>query len=109
MTWWLLLIVLMVIWLAWGAAGLLELKAQKLEGKRPPDAGFSIVPVFPLFPVVLFGIAKLIDVFVAPSGSLSIFWLHMALAAAIAVTIARDLFRIRAARALLRDTKSDSH
>ena len=69
-------------------------KIEKLQGKRPPDAGYSIVPVIPAFPLALVGIAKLVDLFASPWGTRVIFWLHFVLGVFVAAMIAYSLYQI---------------
>jgi hypothetical protein len=103
MSWWaILLIVTTATWSLWVVVGLLELRAEKLEGKRPADAGFSAVPVIPLFPMALLGAAALVDRIKAPWGTMIVLWLHVALAAGIVWAIVSALRRGRAAKRLHR-------
>jgi hypothetical protein len=95
MSWWLLFIFVTLTWFAWCAGAILELKADKLEGKCPPDAGCSLVPIVPLYPLALFGIAMLLDKFLTPWGTRIILWFHIALGILFAAAIIRDLNRIR--------------
>src|SRR5262245_7318956 len=45
-------ILVTLAWLLWAVGGAIALHADKLENKRPKDAGFSIVPIIPLFPAI---------------------------------------------------------
>ncbi len=64
-------------WAAWMLAGAWATPADVAEGRRPRDAGFSFVPVAPVFPLIAWGMALVIDGFAAPWGSVSLTLLHV--------------------------------
>jgi hypothetical protein len=86
-----------VAWSLWAVAGAAALRADKLEQKRPPDAGFSVVPVIPLFPIVAVVLAVFIDEHAAPWGTRTVGGIHALLALTFLACIARELRRIRSA------------
>ena len=86
-----------IAWLLWAIACAAALRADKLERKRPPDAGFSAVPIIPLFPIVAVALAVFIDEHAAPWGARTIGGIHALLALTFLVCIARELRRIRSA------------
>ena len=90
-------ILVTLVWLLWAVGGAIALHADKLEKKRPQDAGFSIVPIIPLFPLIAILAAAGLDKAVAPWGTRAIGALHVLLALAFLVAIARELIRIRSA------------
>jgi hypothetical protein len=57
-----------VAWLFWAVGGALGLSADIAEGMRPHDAGFSLMPVIPVFPLMAIGLAMGIDGFAPPMG-----------------------------------------
>jgi hypothetical protein len=62
------LIIIALAWLPYPFAGVANVSAEVLEGKRHKDAGFSFLPELIVFPALLFGIASLIDCFAMPWG-----------------------------------------
>lgn len=94
---WLLLSSISVAWLLWCFAGVWEVKVEDRRNPLPDGTrrGFSIVPVIPLYPVALWGIAKLIDRFANPWGSVSIVLLHAILGVVALGSCIRDHFRLR--------------
>ena len=93
----LLPVVVFVSWLAisLAPAGKLAIEDARVGVPEDKRRGVSILPGFPLFPLLFWGLACLIDLFCAPWGSWSIIALHsIALVAAI-FTIVRDTLVLR--------------
>jgi hypothetical protein len=87
-------ILVFLAWVLWAVGGVLALHADKLEHKRPKEAGFSFVPIIPLFPVVAILVAVISDLVVGPWGTRAIAAIHVLLVLAFLVGIARELFRV---------------
>jgi hypothetical protein len=98
MNFWILLAFVSITWLVWLIGCVMALKADQLRRKRPPDAGVSIVPVIPLFPLLAVEIATLIDKLVPPWGTRIIAGLHSLLLIVYLVGIAYEARRIRSLR-----------
>ena len=94
---WTLVAIVVVAWLLWAAVGLFSLEADKIQKKRPPDAGFSILPVVPLFPLLFIGLAWLIDEYAWPWGTRIIGGLHVLLIVIYLVGIVYEMRRTRSA------------
>jgi hypothetical protein len=97
MPWWLLLLVVSLTWCLWVVAAV-EGRAAADAAKRTPSdkrGGVSILPVIPLFPLVLFGVAKVVDIIADPWGTRVIVILHLLLALALLTSVARDVGRLR--------------
>lgn len=97
MPWWLLLLTICLTWCLWVLAALAEIAVGKAANKIPKDHGFSPMPVIPVFPLALFGLAKLVDVFVAPWGTVVMGAIHGLLALVFLTAIARSWYRLRSA------------
>ena len=100
MPWWFLLIFVFFAWCLWAVAALAQRTVrQAKQGVLAENrGGMSIGPVIPLFPLSSFGIAKLLDVIVAPWGTWSIVILHGIMVVACTFTLVRDLLRLRSLR-----------
>jgi hypothetical protein len=55
----------------------------------------TLVPVIPVFPLIFWGAAKLIDLIADPWGTMTVTWFHALLAVVFIVSIARDIIRLR--------------
>ncbi len=101
MPWWILLGLLFIVWLLWGVSAAAEKSAAEAEKGIPHGErrGVSIAPIIPLFPIVLFGIAKLVDLFIYPWGTRTMATLHAVLALIFIYSLVRGLIRLRAADA----------
>jgi hypothetical protein len=62
------------------------------EGQR---RGMSAAPVIPVFPLFLWGTARVIDLVLDPWGAVVIGWLHAVFAIVLLVSIVRDWRRLR--------------
>jgi hypothetical protein len=89
---WVLPGLLLVVWLLWVlacAAGVAAEDVRRgtlLEHRR----GVSILPAFPLFPLLFWGVALVGDVWVAPWGTLVVGTLHVGFAIVLLVSLFRD-------------------
>jgi hypothetical protein len=78
---WALLILLFVAWTLWLFACMAEVALAEAR-KGIPEAerrGVSILPGMPIFPLVFWGIALFIDLFVKPWGTNVVAAIHLAL------------------------------
>lgn len=95
---WLLLGFLAVVWCLWAvAAAAAEAVRAATDGRKVH--GVSILPVIPFYPLVLWGVALLIDRAAAPWGTRVVAAGHAAFAVALAASIIRDRWRLRRAGA----------
>jgi hypothetical protein len=93
----LLPIFLFAVWMVWIPVCLLERRARGESGH------FSAVPVIPVFPLVAWGLAVVLDWIYNRLGLLVIGGLHALLLLAFLISVARSLYVIRRNR---RSTKS---
>ena len=96
---WLLPFVVLV-WLMWAVAATLQVRVWDVVDPLPngQPRGMSALPVIPLFPLLLWGLAKLIDHGIAPWGTVAIGSLHVLFALALSISIIRDWYRLRQLR-----------
>src|SRR5262249_35829962 len=78
MPWWLLLLFVFLVWCLWAVAATMQVAVEDArhpltDGKR---RGMSPAPVIPVFPLALWGAAKLLDLIVDPWGTMIIGSLH---------------------------------
>jgi hypothetical protein len=97
MPWWVLLLFVLFVWCLWAVAAAaqtgVEYKRRPLpDGQRP---GVSIAPAIPVFPLVFWCAAKLIDLIANPWGTTVIAVLHAAFAVVLVLSIVRDCVRLR--------------
>lgn len=102
---------IVVVWLMWAVAATLQVRVRDVvepltDGNR---RGMSVVPVIPLFPLLLWGIANLVDLGVAPWGTVLIGSLHVLFALALVISIARDWFRLRRLRSIGHSRSRDEY
>jgi hypothetical protein len=95
---WLLSILVTLTWVLWAVGGAIALHADKRQGKSPQDAGFSFVPIIPLFPILAVVAAVYADKIIAPWGTRVVGGLHVVLAVTFLVAIAGALHRMRSGR-----------
>lgn len=90
---WLLPALLLGVWCLWAFAATAELRAKELRLSIPKDqrGGVSILPVIPLFPLLFWGVAWLMDAWASPWGTVAIGTLHIILMAMMGFTFVRDL------------------
>jgi hypothetical protein len=94
---WLLLVFLFATWFVWVIACAAE---KAVDGARRglPEGqrgGVSILPGIPVFPLVFWGIALLIDLVVEPWGTWGIGLAHGVFLVLLMVSIMRNWFRLR--------------
>jgi hypothetical protein len=77
-TWWMLCIVIFACWVCFIALGATAVSFRNAVEKVPvgQEHGFSAAPIVPVLPMLLFGIAKCVDHFLPPWGTLVIEALH---------------------------------
>ena len=93
---WFLLAFLLAVWLVWVVACAAEAAlADAVRGI--PDGqrrGVSVLPGFPLFPLLFWGAALLIDRFVSPWGTLIVGGAHVVFIILLSVSIYRNRKRL---------------
>jgi hypothetical protein len=80
---------LFVVWFVWIPVCLLEREARGESG------GFSVLPGFPLFPLLAWGLAALLDRLYDNLGLIIVGGLHVLLLANFIVSVTRSLITIR--------------
>jgi hypothetical protein len=93
MPWWMLLLFLTFTWFVWVVGGALAARLAIVEGRLAPNAGFCPAPVFPVFPLLFFGVAKLVDLLLPPWGTNVVGMLHGGLLVLFIILILRDILR----------------
>ncbi len=94
---WPLLAGVFVVWCLWAIAASIQRAAEDARKGIPKEqrGGVSILPVIPLNPLVLWGVACLIDDFSSPWGTLIVGTGHGVFAAFLFVSIVRDWMCLR--------------
>ena len=97
MTSWPFAVFLLVVWCLWAGAAAAHRAAEDArrgipEGQR---GGVSILPAIPVFPVVSWSIAWLMDRAVSPWGTWAVGVSHGVFAACLFISLVRDRRRIR--------------
>jgi len=97
MPWWLLLLIVFFVWCLWAAAGAAQVAVENARHPLPDGQrrGMSFVPVIPVFPLVFWGAAKLIDLVVDPWGTRIVASLHAAFAIILVTSIVPDSMHLR--------------
>jgi hypothetical protein len=97
MPWWLLLLIVFFVWCLWAAAAAAQVAVENARQALPGGhrRGISFVPVIPVFPLVFWGAAKLIDLVVDPWGTRIVASLHAVFAVILVASIVRDSMRLR--------------
>jgi hypothetical protein len=85
-------------WGSWVVFGAADAAVEVAEGRRPPDAGFSFVPVIPLFPLLFWGAAVWIDSVAPPLGTYTVTALHLAMFVGYVWGTFRAVARLRVAK-----------
>jgi type IV secretory pathway VirB6-like protein len=93
---WILLSLVCLVWILWAVASLIQATLRNATLEQDQRREFSPVPVIPIFPLALWGIAILVDRFFAPWGTVVIGGLHAAFAATIVAYIVYCLPQLRA-------------
>jgi len=84
---WSLFALVTVTWLLWAAGALQGHCRAKREGRVPLEAGLSIAPVIPLFPLLFIAIASFMDWLLPPWGTRVVGSVHALLAITFFVAI----------------------
>jgi hypothetical protein len=87
MSWWALLTLIMGTWLLWAVGLLIGNRLAIRAGRRPPNAGVSLAPIIPVFPLFFFGLAVLINWFASPWGTWLVGGFHAMLSVIFLVAI----------------------
>jgi hypothetical protein len=97
MPWWLLLVFIFFVWCLWAVAAAAQVAVENVRQPLPDGQrrGMSPAPVIPVFPLVLWGAAILIDLVVDPWGTIIVGSLHAVYAVILVVSIVRDWWRLR--------------
>ncbi len=93
-----LLVVVFAAWVAWVMAGVagIALEDARLGVPEAERRGVSILPAIPLFPLVVWGVALLIDLAADPWGTRVVGGVHAAWLVVNAGLVLRDVLRLRA-------------
>src|SRR5262245_58599294 len=85
MPWWLLLILVTIVWVLLMMASMARLAMEDARRGVPENErrGVSCLPVFPVVPLVMWGVALLIDLIAEPWGTWIIVSLHTVLLVAV--------------------------
>ena len=96
MAWWLLLVFVFFVWCLWAVAATTRVAVENARRPVPNGRprGMSPAPVIPVFPLVLWGAAKLTDHYIDPWGTIIIGSLHAVYAVILVVSIVRDCVRL---------------
>ncbi|MBS0207353.1 MAG: hypothetical protein JSS27_00230 [Planctomycetes bacterium] len=83
MEWWKLQLLIWFFWILWVLCGTVDKGIENIRDPLPDGSrrGFSWMPIIPVLPLAFWGVAELIDIAVAPWGSLAIGLLHAILGA----------------------------
>jgi hypothetical protein len=97
MSWWLLLLFIFLVWCLWAAAAMAQVAVYNARNsiRNGDERGLSLVPVIPVFPLLFWGAAKLIDLIADPWGTILVLSFHAIFAVVLVVSIARDTMRLR--------------
>jgi hypothetical protein len=92
-----------VLFLTWFAlavvsAGKLAIEDEARNAPKSERRGTSIFPSFPIYPLIAWGIAVLLDRRIAPWGSWSLLIIHLIVLLCSVFIITRDLRDLRRAR-----------
>jgi hypothetical protein len=94
-------VVIFVSWLAFAVApaGKLAIEDEQNKVREDKRRGNSILPGWPLFPLVVWGVAIAVDHLIPPWGAGTFLGLHVVLLAVSVWIIVRDILRLRKLRA----------
>jgi hypothetical protein len=94
---WLLLFWLLLVWWLWVVACATQRALADAHAGTPVErrGGVSVLPIFPIFPCIAWGIAGVGDRFANPYGSVVIAALHAVFALALLLSIFRDRLALR--------------
>lgn len=90
-----------IIFLAWFTASVAPAGSKAIEDAKrgvPEDKrqGTSIMPLFPVLPLMMWGIAWLINQVASPWGTWGMLWFHLAILLVSFAIIVRDILRLKA-------------
>ena len=109
MPWWLLLLFIFFVWCLWAVAAAAQLAVE--DARRPLPNGarrnLSVVPVLPVYPLILWGVAVLLNTVWDQCGTILVGCLHALFAMVLVVSIARDWWRLRTGVAFDRGAAPD--
>ncbi len=94
---WVLLLFILLVWCLWAVAAATELAAEDALRGVPAEQrrGVSLFPILPVFPLILWGFAWLIDRAAGPWGSMIVGAGHLVFTVYLTVSIARNARRLR--------------
>ena len=97
MPWWLLPAFIFFVWCLWAVAATAQVGVENARRPLPNGQrrGMSPAPVIPVFPLVLWRAAAIINLVVDPWGTIIFGSLHAVFAVILVVSIVRDLWRLR--------------
>jgi hypothetical protein len=97
MSWWLLLLFIFLVWCLWAAAATAQVAVYNARNSilSGDERALSLVPVIPVFPLLFWGAAKLIDLIADPWGTIIVAMFHASFAIVLIASIARDTIRLR--------------
>jgi hypothetical protein len=89
---WLLASLIFVVWCLWAVAAVAQRPTEDARRGTPAGqrGGVSILPGIPVFPVVLWGIARMIDRPIDPCGTWTVVGAHGVFAACLVVSFVLD-------------------
>jgi hypothetical protein len=88
---------LFVVWCLWAIAATLQVELTNIRDPLPKGQkrGMSVLPVIPLYPLVFWMIAFLVDSARSPWGTRGIAGIHFLFAVVLVGSIVRDGFRLK--------------
>jgi hypothetical protein len=94
---WPLLLLITTAWLFWAFATAARLAVEDARRQVPEDQrrGVSLLPVIPVLPLVLWGVALLVDLVAEPWGTRVVGFAHVVMAVLAAGSFVRDLWLVR--------------
>ena len=92
-----------IIFAAWFAASVAPAGSKAIDDAKrgvPEDKrrGTSIMPLFPVLPLMMWGAAWLINRVLSPWGTWGMLWLHLAVLLVSLAIIVRDILRLKAVK-----------
>jgi hypothetical protein len=93
MSWCTLTAIVSITWLLWAVGATVGLWAEIRAGRRPPNAGVSLAPILPLFPLLFLGLAGVINRFAWPWGTRLVGGFHALLSVVFLVAIGITAYR----------------
>jgi hypothetical protein len=89
---WILLVFLLFVWVLWLFSCMAEVAVAEARRGIPEGdrRGVSLLPGFPIFPLVFWGAALLVDWLASPWGTIAVAGLHIILGVTWTVSIVRN-------------------